>query len=144
MVTSGCSVMIWQRWGWREFLSFFKGHSQSLCTALTAGKCLPFGLCKDNVSLGSNEPHSCQTLVRHASGTPGTFSPPPTSKKPLESDPGMHHGTCVTHVPGCMSGWLTSGGRENVPGIPGACATRNFTYLARGPWCRALQMRSRA
>ena len=21
-----------------------------------------------------------------------------------------------------------------VPGIPGACATRNFTYLARGPW----------
>ena len=23
-------------------------------------------------------------------------------------------------------------GRENVPGIPGACATRNFTYLARG------------
>ena len=26
------------------------------------------------------------------------------------------------------------GGWENVPGIPGACATRNFTYLARGPW----------
>ena len=25
-------------------------------------------------------------------------------------------------------------GRENVPGIPCACATRNFTYLARGPW----------
>ena len=24
--------------------------------------------------------------------------------------------------------------RGNVPGIPGACATRNFTYLARGPW----------
>ena len=23
---------------------------------------------------------------------------------------------------------------ENVPGIPGACATRNFTYLVRGPW----------
>ena len=27
------------------------------------------------------------------------------------------------------------GGGENVPGIPGSCATRNFTYLARGP-CR--------
>ena len=27
------------------------------------------------------------------------------------------------------------GGGGNVPGIPGACATRNFTYLARGP-CR--------
>ena len=23
---------------------------------------------------------------------------------------------------------------ENIPGIPGACATRNVTYLARGPW----------
>ena len=27
------------------------------------------------------------------------FHPPPTSKEPLVSDPGMHHGTCVTHVP---------------------------------------------
>ena len=25
------------------------------------------------------------------------------------------------------------GGGENVPGIPGACATRNFAYLVRGP-----------
>ena len=54
---------------------------------------------------------------------------------PLVSYPGMHHGTCVTHVPWCMSGSLTYGGGENVPGITGACATRNFTYLARGPWC---------
>ena len=43
-------------------------------------------------------------------------------RKPLVSDPGMHHGTCVTHVPWCMSGTLTCGGGENVPGIPGACA----------------------
>ena len=55
-------------------------------------------------------------------------------RKPLVSDPGMHHGTCVTHVPWCMSGSLTCGDGENVPGIPGACATHNFTYLARGPW----------
>ena len=27
-------------------------------------------------------------------------------------------------------------GEENVPGIPGACVTRNFTYLARGPWVK--------
>ena len=54
--------------------------------------------------------------------------------KPLISDPDMHHHTCVTHVPWCMSGSLTRGGGENVPGIPGACATLNFTYLARGPW----------
>ena len=54
-------------------------------------------------------------------------------RKPLVCNPGMHHGTCVTHVPWCMSGSLTSGGGENVPGIPGACATRNFAYLVRGP-----------
>ena len=45
----------------------------------------------------------------------------------------MHHCTCVTHVPWCMSGSLARGGGENVPGILGACATHNFTYLARGP-----------
>ena len=48
--------------------------------------------------------------------------------------PACHHDTRVTHVPWCMSGSLTHGGGENVPGIPGACATFNFTYLARGPW----------
>ena len=55
-------------------------------------------------------------------------------RKLLVSDPDMHHGTCVTHVPWCMSGSLNRGGGENVPGIPGACASRNITYLARGPW----------
>ena len=59
----------------------------------------------------------------------------------LVSDPGIHHGTCITHVPWCMPGSLTRGGRENVPGIPGACATRNFTYLARGP-CWLLRCKS--
>ena len=43
-------------------------------------------------------------------------------RKPLVSDPGMHHGTCVTHVPWCMSGSLTCGDGENFPGIPAACA----------------------
>ena len=43
-------------------------------------------------------------------------------RKPLVSDPGMHHGACVTHVPWCMSGSLTCGDGENVPGIPDACA----------------------
>ena len=56
-------------------------------------------------------------------------------RKSLVGDSGMHHGTCVTHVPWCMSGSLTRGGWENVPGIPGACATRNFAYLIRVP-CR--------
>ena len=56
-------------------------------------------------------------------------------KKSPVSDPAMHPGTCITNVPWCMSGSLTRGGMENVPGIPGACAIRNFTYLARGPLC---------
>ena len=50
---------------------------------------------------------SCQIrkiACAHAPGMPGTFSP-----SPQVSDPDMHHGTCVTHVPWCMPGSLTSG-----------------------------------
>ena len=54
-------------------------------------------------------------------------------KKITSYDPGMHHGTCVVHVPWCMSGSLTRGDGEKIPGIPGAWATHNFTYLAKGP-----------
>ena len=36
-------------------------------------------------------------------GIPGTFSPPPRV-----SDPDRHHGTCLTHVPWCMPGSLTT------------------------------------
>ena len=54
------------------------------------------------------------------------FPRPGLQMKQLVGDPGMHHGTCVTHVPWCMSESLTREGGENVPG---ACATRNFTYL---------------
>ena len=28
------------------------------------------------------------------------------------------------------------GGGENVPGIPGACVSRNFAYLVRDPYCQ--------
>ena len=41
--------------------------------------------------------------VAHAPGMPGTFSPPPWI-----SDPDMHRSTCVTHVPWCIPGSLTS------------------------------------
>ena len=54
-------------------------------------------------------------------------------RKPLVGDLDMHHGTCATRVPWCMSGSVIRGGGKNVPGIPDACATRNFTYLERGP-----------
>ena len=52
--------------------------------------------------------------------------------------------TCITArasrtcCDACRDGYLAVafevGGGENVSGIPGACATRNFTYLVRGPW----------
>ena len=42
--------------------------------------------------------------VAHVLGMPVTLSPPLRV-----SDPSIHHGTCVTHVPWCMSGSLTSG-----------------------------------
>ena len=42
--------------------------------------------------------------VVHAPGMPGKFFPRGRlQRKPLVSDPGMHNGTCVTHVPWCMS-----------------------------------------
>ena len=57
-------------------------------------------------------------------------------KKPLVNDPEMHHDTCVTHVPWCMSGSLTCGDGENVPGIPGACAPAilRIWQEAHGKW----------
>ena len=55
-------------------------------------------------------------------------------RKPLVSDPGMHHGTCVTHVPWCMSGSLTCGDGENVPGIPGACAPAILRIWQEAHW----------
>ena len=84
-----------------------------------------------------NVSHKCisahNIIVKRYRPMPGTFSPPPTSKE-AASDLGMHHGTCVTHVAWCMSGSLTCGSRENDPGIPGACAICDFTYLRRGPY----------
>ena len=63
---------------------------------------------------------------------PGTFPRHRLQSRPPVSDPGMHHGTCVTHVPWCMSGSLTRGGGKHNTGIPSASASGYFTYLARG------------
>ena len=51
-------------------------------------------------------------------------------RKPLVSNPGMNNGACVTHM---HIGIANPRWRGNVPGIPGACVTRNFAYLVRGP-----------
>ena len=59
--------------------------------------------------------------------------------KRLVSHPRMLRDMRDTHMPWCMSGSLTGGGRENVPGILGACATHNFTHLERGPCLNLLR-----
>ena len=69
-------------------------------------KCLVFSLRQNSSSHGplTSLTRYVKLWVAHAPGMPGTFSPPPRV-----SDPDMHHGTCVTHVPWCMPGSLTSG-----------------------------------
>ena len=68
-------------------------------------------------------------------GNAGNVSPHRRlQRKLLVSDPGMHHGTCVTHVPWCMSGSLTCSGGENVPGIPGACAPAILCIWQEAHW----------
>ena len=54
-------------------------------------------------------------------------------RKTLGSDPGMHYGTCMAHVPWCMPGSLTRGGGENVPGIPGALRNPQFCVSGKRP-----------
>ena len=72
--------------------------------------------------------------VAHAPGMPGTFSP-----LPRVSDPDMHHGTCVTHVPWCMPGSLTSGflwsqWRGKRSRHSRRMRNPQFSYLVRGPY----------
>ena len=55
-------------------------------------------------------------------------------RKLLVSDPGMHHDTCVTHVPWCKSGSLTRGRGKTFPAFPAHAQPAIFTYLARVPW----------
>ena len=87
------------------------------------------------VSLATHVPlaRCVKLLVAHAPGMPGTLSPSPTSKE-TASKRSRHASRHVRDVPWCMSGPLTRGGGEKVPGIPSACANQKITYLARGPW----------
>ena len=70
--------------------------------------------------------------VTHAPGMPGTFSPPPQA-----SDPNMHHGTCVTHVPWCSPGSITSGILRNRCRGKRSRHSRHMRstqFCVRGPW----------
>ena len=66
----------------------------------------------------------------HAPGMPGTFSPSLQA-----SDPDMHHGACVTHVPWCKPGSLTSGffwNRRRGNTFPAFPSMRNLQYYVSG------------
>ena len=83
-------------------------------------------------SLEMHEPLARYVILRVVH-EPGTFTPR------RFSDPDMHHGLCVTHVPWCIPGSLTSGclwsqWREKWSlHSRRVCATHNLTYLVRGP-----------
>ena len=59
-----------------------------------------------------------KTRVAHAPGMSGAFFPPSTSKETASWWLDMHHSTCVTHAPWCMSGSLNCGGGETFPAFP--------------------------
>ena len=120
-------VSVKSKWG--------QGQSRHVIRIHTAG-----AVCHHHITVASHERHGplaryVKLRVAHAPRIPGTFSPPPRI-----SYPSMHHGTCVTHVPWCIPGSLTSGSlwsqwRGKRSRHSHACTTRNFTYLVRGPCC---------
>ena len=71
--------------------------------------------------------------IAHAPGMPGSFSPPQLAIPTCITA----HASCTSRD-ACRDRWLAVafevGGVENVSCIPGACATRNFTYLVRANW----------
>ena len=100
-------------------------HMMRWCTVLYRGS-----------TPGPNSPWaSCQKrrIARCAcAGNDGNVFP-----SLLVSDFDMHHGTCVTHVPWCTPGSLTSGflwhrSWGNRSRYSGACATRSLMHLIRG------------
>ena len=101
-----------------ELNHMFIGKWFVLYYVLSPKHCNQTIMCK-----GSRILHFADVFLCLCAGNAGNVSPRRRlQRKPLVGDPGMHHGTCVTHVSWCMSGSLTRTGGENVPGIPGACA----------------------
>ena len=77
------------------------------CFAVSGSDGLDMGLSPDKIA-------RCAC----AGNAENVFPHGPLQRKPLVSDPGMHHGTCVTHVPWCMSGSLTRAGGKTFPAFP--------------------------
>ena len=93
-------------------LNNYPCHQQSLWSTFFRGRGWGWWVGLQHV----NSPFLHGSLTRyaklwfvHAPGMPGTLSRHRVQMKPLVSDPGMHHGACVTHTPWCMSASLTRG-----------------------------------
>ena len=103
------------------------GHTDDISTATSHDGVIPWASYQIRKIAGCACAGDAGNVFRHL-----------LQRKPLVSDPSMHHVTCVTHMPWCMPGSLTRGCEENVPSVPSACATCNFTYRVRGPWKHSL------
>ena len=57
-------------------------------------------------------------------------------RKTLVSDPNIHHGTCVTHVPWCMSGSLTTVAGKTFPAFPGHAQPAILRIWQDAHWMR--------
>ena len=107
---------------WKPSVAIFSVHANGDALAQHTrkayhhlfGRCLHFLLIKlsssrtQSSAVNGSLARYVKLRVAHAPGMPGTFSPPPRV-----SDPDMHHGTCVTHVPWCIPGSPTSGFRHS-------------------------------
>ena len=67
-------------------------------------------------------------------GNAGNVFPVTAGKRSRHASRHVRHARAVMHAGIANQRFpLKSAAGENVPGIPGACATCNFTYLVRGP-----------
>ena len=77
-------------------------------------------------------------------GNAGNVFPVTAGKRSRHASRHVRHARAVMHAGIANQRFpLKSAAGENVPGIPGACATCNFTYLVRGPCIRCKGTRKR-
>ena len=73
-------------------------------------------------------------------GNAGNAFPVTAGKRSRHASRHVRHARAVMHAGIANLRFpLKSATGENVPGIPGACGTCNFTYLVRGPWLQQME-----
>ena len=107
----------------RYSISLFKGRCPSDLILRFSWTALLWGSCQ-----------ICKIAGCACAGNAGNVSPPPRVSGPRHASGHVRDARAVVHAGSLTSGFLWSRcGGENVSNIPGACATRNFTFLVRGP-----------